>query len=128
MISDLQLVIKGGLPKSMRGELDDHPEDYRSLTYEDRCDLLSKIEVKDESKRAAVHIKKISYARAAYISISVTNTRGFRGGRRPRLVSCALTNPPKGRTAGTMGYISYCVICKYCQGLHWHAHQTPHQG
>ena len=46
-ISDLQLAIKDGLPKSMRDELDDHPEDYRSLTYEYWCDLLSTIKVKD---------------------------------------------------------------------------------
>ena len=33
MISDLRLSIKYGISKSMRDELDDHPEDYRSLTY-----------------------------------------------------------------------------------------------
>ena len=38
-ISDLRLFIKDGLPKSMREELDDHPEDYRSLTYDDWCDI-----------------------------------------------------------------------------------------
>ena len=47
---DIQLSIRDGLPKSMRDELDDHPEDYRSLTYEDWCDLLSTIEVKHEKK------------------------------------------------------------------------------
>ena len=50
--SDLQLAIKDVLPKSMRDELNDHPEDYCSLTYEDWCDLLSTIKVKDERKRA----------------------------------------------------------------------------
>ena len=54
----------------MRDELDDHPEDYRSLTYEDWCDLLSTIEVKDERKRAAGHIKKIDSARSASLSNS----------------------------------------------------------
>ena len=47
---DIRLSIRDGLPKSMRDELDDHPEDYRSLTYEDWCDLLSTIEVKHEKK------------------------------------------------------------------------------
>ena len=47
-ISDLQLAIKDGLPKFMRDELDDHPEDYRSSTFENWCDLLSTIEVQDE--------------------------------------------------------------------------------
>ena len=33
--SDLWLDIKDVLPKSMRDELDKHPEDYCYLTYED---------------------------------------------------------------------------------------------
>ena len=59
----------------MRDELDDHPEDYRSLTYEDWCDLLYTIEVKDERKIAAVHIKKIASSRAAFISDSNDSMR-----------------------------------------------------
>ena len=42
-VSDLVLAIKDGLHKSMRDELDDNPEDYCSLAYEDWCDLLSTI-------------------------------------------------------------------------------------
>ena len=57
--TDLRLAIKDGIPKTMRDELDDHPEDYRSLNYEDWCDLLSKIKIKNEKERAAVHIKMI---------------------------------------------------------------------
>ena len=68
--SDLQLAINDGLPKSVRDELDEHPEDYCSLTYEDWCDLLSTIKVKDERKRASVHINNIDSARAAYLSDS----------------------------------------------------------
>ena len=49
----------------MRDELDDHPEDYCYLTYEDWFDLLSTIEVKDERKRSSVNINKIASARAA---------------------------------------------------------------
>ena len=49
----------------MRDELDDHPEEYRSLTYENFCDLLSTIDIEDERKRAAGHIKKIASASAA---------------------------------------------------------------
>ena len=59
-VSDLRLAIRDGLPKSMRDELDDHTEDYCSLTYEDWCELLSIIEVKYERKIAAVNIKKIA--------------------------------------------------------------------
>ena len=59
----------------MRDELDDHPEDYFSLTYEDWCDLLSKTEVKDESKISVVQIKKIASSRAAFISDSNESMR-----------------------------------------------------
>ena len=43
----LRLAIKDGLSPKMRDKLDDHSEDYRSLTYGYWCDLLSTIEVKD---------------------------------------------------------------------------------
>ena len=55
--------------------MDDHTEDYNSLTYEDWCDLLSTIKVKDESNRAAVHIKNISYERSASLSNSDESVR-----------------------------------------------------
>ena len=48
--------------------MEEHPEDYRSLTYEDWCDLLSTIEVKDERKREATQINKIAYAGATPLS------------------------------------------------------------
>ena len=48
--------------------MDDHPEDYFSLTYEDQCDLLSTIEVKDERKRASAQIKNIASARSDSLS------------------------------------------------------------
>ena len=64
---EVQLAIKDGLPKSMQDELDNHPEDYRFYTYEYWCDLLYKIEVKDERKMAAAQIKKIASDRAASI-------------------------------------------------------------
>ena len=63
--SDIRLAIKDGPPKYMRYEFYDHPEDYRSLTYEYWCDLLSTIEVKDERKKAALYIKNIASARAS---------------------------------------------------------------
>ena len=44
---DIRLAIRDRLPKSTRDELDDHPEDHINLTYEDWCELLSTIEVKD---------------------------------------------------------------------------------
>ena len=68
--SDIQLAIKNVLPKSMRYELDDHPEEYPSLNYEDWCDILSTIEVKYERNREVTQIKKITYARLDSLSDS----------------------------------------------------------
>ena len=42
-VSEIQLEVKYRLPSSMQDELEDHQEDYFSLTYEDWCDLLSTI-------------------------------------------------------------------------------------
>ena len=53
--SDIRLAIKDGLPKTTRDEFDDHPEDYRYLTDEDCCELLSNAKVKYERKRAAIN-------------------------------------------------------------------------
>ena len=47
---EVRLAIKDRFPSSMQDELEDHPEEYFSLTYEYWCDLLSIIEVKDEGK------------------------------------------------------------------------------
>ena len=70
MISVLRLTIKDELTKSMRYELDDHPEDFISLIYEYLCDLLSTIKVKYEIKIAAVQIKNIASARSESLSDS----------------------------------------------------------
>ena len=51
----------------MQDELDDYPEDYCSLNYEYRCNLLSTIEFKYERKRVSAQINKIDSARAASI-------------------------------------------------------------
>ena len=102
--SDLQLAIKNRLPKSMRYELDDHPEYYRFLTYEDWCDLLSTIEVKDLMKISVLQIKKIASDRAASLSDS---NRSARIPRKKKAKTGVLRskNPPKGCTTGTMVYI-----------------------
>ena len=65
---EVRLAIKGKLHKSMHRELDNHPEDYCYFTYENWCDLMSKIKVKDERKKSAAHIKKTASTRAASIS------------------------------------------------------------
>ena len=69
-VSEIRVSIKDRLPSSMQYELYDHQEDYCSLTHEYWCDLLYTIEVKDNRKRSAIHIKKISSDIAAYLSDS----------------------------------------------------------
>ena len=110
-ISDLRLAIKDELPKKMRGESNDHPEDYRSLTYEDLCNLLSTIEVKDERKIAAVHIKKIASARAASLS---DGNKSVRITRRKKAKTGVLSSnkSPRKTHYRHHGAHRYCVHCK----------------
>ena len=65
--SELRLAIKDRLPSSMQDELEDHPEDYWSLTYEHWCRFLYTIEVKDKRKRESSQIKNITSDRKASI-------------------------------------------------------------
>ena len=104
----IRLSIRDGLPKSMRDELDDHPEDYRSLTYEDWCDLLSTIEVKHK-KRAAGHIKKIASARVVSLYDSDESTRIMR----MKKAKTGVSNPhktPRRAHDRHHGIQSYCVL------------------
>ena len=66
--SEIRVSIKDRLYSSMQNELEDHQEDYRFLTHEYWCDLLSTIRVKYERKRVATQIKKIASARVASLS------------------------------------------------------------
>ena len=83
--SEIRLATKDGIPSSMQDELEDYPEDYCSLTYEDWCDLLSKIKVKEKRKRSVTQIKKIASARSATLSesdksVSITSKKKARTG------------------------------------------------
>ena len=95
----------------MRDELDDHPEDYFSLTYEDWCDLLSTIEVIGERKRAEDHIKKIASARAASLSDS---NESVRIPRRKKANTGVLNshNSPSRAYDRYHGAQRYCILCK----------------
>ena len=75
MVSEIRVAIKYGLPSSMQYELDYNQEDYRSLVHENWCDLLSTIQVKDDSKRVATHINKIAYTIASSLSDSDRSVR-----------------------------------------------------
>ena len=95
----------------MRYELDDHPEDYCSLTYEYWCELLSTIEVKDERERESVHIKKIASVRAAYLSDSNYPVRITR--RKKAKTGVLISNKsPRRAQERHHGAHSYCVFCK----------------
>ena len=107
---DIWLAILGGLPKYISDELDDHPEEYCSLTYEYRCNLLSTIEVKYESKRAAVHINKISSAGAASLydsnnSVRIPNKKKAKTG-------VLRSNKLPKKTHRHHGIQFYCVLFK----------------
>ena len=87
-VSEIRLAIKDGLPSSMHDELEDHPEDYHSLTYEYWCDLLSTIKVTDERKRAATQIKNIASVRSGYLYNSDESVRIMRKNKtRPGILS-----------------------------------------
>ena len=95
----------------MRDELDDHPEDYCSLTYEYWCDLLSKIQVKYERKIAEVHINKISFARASSLYDSDKYVRILR--KKKANTGVLHSNKyPRREHDRHHGTHHYCVICK----------------
>ena len=52
-VNNIRFAVKDGIPLSIQNELEDNKEDYRSLTHEDWCDLLSTIKFKDNKKREA---------------------------------------------------------------------------
>ena len=93
----------------MREELDDHPEDYRSLTYEYWCDLLSTIDVKEERKIVAVHIKMIDSVREAALS---DNDKSVKIMRRRKANTGVLNYHKYPRRAHDRhhGAHSYCVL------------------
>ena len=89
--------------------MDDHPEDYRSLTYEDWYDLMLTIKVKDERKKAAGNIKEITSARAVYLSDS---DKSVRIPRRKKAKTGVLNshNSPRRAHKRHHGAHSYCII------------------
>ena len=109
--SDLRLVIKDRVPKTIRGELDDRPEDCCSLTYEDWCELLSTIDVKDKIKRAAGHIKNITSAREASLSNSDKFVRIPRSKEANNGVSNSHKSPRRAHDRDH-GAQRYCVLFK----------------
>ena len=91
--------------------MDDHTEYYRSLTYEDWCDLLSTIEFKDEREISAVHIKKVAADRASSLSDSDESVRVM---RRKKAKTCVLRSNRSPRRSHYKHYgVQRCgVLCK----------------
>ena len=107
---EFRLAIKDRLCKSMQEELNKYPEDYSSVTYEDWCDLLYTIKVKDDSKTAAVYIKKIASARAASISRSDNSVRTPR--KKKVRTGILRSNKYHKQAHKHHGINRYCVLCK----------------
>ena len=94
----------------MQDELEDHTEDYYSLTYEYWCDLLSTIEVQDEKKRALSQIKKTASAGVASISDS---NKTVSIPRKKKARTCVLrSNKPQKKAHKQYGIQRYCMLCK----------------
>ena len=91
--------------------MNDHPEYYFYFTYDDWCDLLYKINVKDERKRSALHINKIVSARAASQSDSNESTRILRSNK-AKTGALRSNNSPRRAHERHHGAQRYCVLCK----------------
>ena len=100
-----------GLPSSMKDELDDHQEDYLSLTHEDWCELLSTTEVKYERKIEATQIKKAASAREEYLSDSNESVRIPRKNKASTGVLRSNKSPQK-KAHKHHGTHTYCVFYK----------------
>ena len=109
MASEVWLEIKDWIPSSMKNELEDYPEDYLSLTYEDCCELLSTIEVKEERKRAASHIKKISSDSEAYIYGSNESARI--PSKKKARTGALHSNKPHKKAHKHHSIHWYCMLC-----------------
>ena len=64
--NDIRVAIKDGPPSSMQDKLEDNQEYLYFLSYEYWCDLLSTIEVKDNSTRDATQINMLTNPKVAY--------------------------------------------------------------
>ena len=95
----------------MTDELDNHPEDYLSLTYEDWCDILTTIEVKDERKIVAMHIKNIASAREASLSESNKSVSILRR-KKAKTDVLRFNKSPRRANDTDHGVQCYCVLCK----------------
>ena len=95
----------------MQDELEDHPENYRSLAYEDCGDLLPTIEDKYKSKRAENQIKNITSDRAASLSERNNSVR-FPRNKKKRTNILHSYKGPKKKAHRQQGNQRYCVFFK----------------
>ena len=95
----------------MQDELEDHLEDYHSLTYEYWCDLLSTNEVRYERKREATQINNIDSNIAASLSDSNDSSRIQRK-KKSRTDILRTNKGPKKKAHKHNGTQCYCVLYK----------------
>ena len=83
------------------------------MAYEDWCDLLSTIQVKDDRKRAANQINDITSNRAASLSDSNESVSIMRKNR-ARLVDGVICSNKVPHKKSPKHHVtqSYCVLCK----------------
>ena len=74
----------------MQDELEDNHEDYCSILHEEWCELLSTIEVKDNSKRFAAQIQRLVSSIAA--SVNPISDEPIRVTRKKKARTDVLTN------------------------------------
>ena len=95
----------------MQDELEDHQEDYFSLTYEDWCDLLSIIEVNANRKGAATQINKIAFDKSASLSNSNKSFNITRKKKARTGVLCSNKRPNR-KSPKYNGTHYHYVLCK----------------
>ena len=92
----------------MQDEFEDNKEDYCSLTNEYWCELTSKIEAKDNMKRAATQINMIATLRAAYHS----DSNEFIRVPRKNEARNGVFHKKQGKNTKNHGVHRYCVLFK----------------
>ena len=107
-VSENRLVIKDGLPSSMQDDLEDHQEDYLSLTHKigvTSCpQLRPKIIGKGQQPRSTI-LPLIEQP----IYLTATSLPGFRVRTRQGLVSCAPKREP--RKSGISTMVPRAIAC-----------------
>ena len=96
----------------MQDELEDNNEDYQSILDEEWCLLLSTIEVKENWKSYAVHIKRLSSSKKAPVNSDINESVMVT--RKKKASTGVLPNHKHHgkKTPKHHGYQRYQALCK----------------